>query len=219
VDALRLARRTLLDSRRLDMRALAEELGVNRVTLYRWVGGREQLLVEVLWSMTQYRFDKILAELSDHRGPRVPELLRRWTRITVDAPGIRTFLYGENELAMRLLTLESGGFQPRLLGLVRQCIEEDIAEGRFDSPLPVDELAFAAVRICESYIYLPVITGAPADPDKVYRVLDVLMPGSDTGSTRSKPARSKPARTKPTRTKPTRTETPPTEPASRRSDR
>ena len=48
-DAFRLARRTLLDGQRLDMQALAGQLGINRVTLYRWVGSREQLLVDVLW--------------------------------------------------------------------------------------------------------------------------------------------------------------------------
>ncbi len=69
IDALRLARRTILDGRRLDMQALAAELGVNRVTLYRWVGSRDDLLVEVLWSMTRWRFNEIWAGLSDQPGP------------------------------------------------------------------------------------------------------------------------------------------------------
>ncbi len=51
LDAFRLARRKFLAAERIDMSALAEELGVNRVTLYRWVGSREQLLVEVIWSL------------------------------------------------------------------------------------------------------------------------------------------------------------------------
>ena len=33
------------------MSALADELGVNRVTLYRWIGSRDRLLVEVIWSL------------------------------------------------------------------------------------------------------------------------------------------------------------------------
>jgi AcrR family transcriptional regulator len=176
IDALRLARRTILDARRLDMQALAAELGVNRVTLYRWVGSRNDLLVEVLWSMTRWRFNAIWTALSDQPGPRVPEGLRQWIAITVDSPGIRAFLYGESELAMRLLTLDSGGFQPRLLALIRERIVADIDEGRIDSPLPIDELAYAVLRICESYIYLPVISGQPTDPEKAYRVLAVLMP-------------------------------------------
>ena len=48
-DALRLARRKFLAAQRIDMTALASELGVNRVTLYRWVGSRDALMVEVLW--------------------------------------------------------------------------------------------------------------------------------------------------------------------------
>src|ERR687897_998933 len=51
LDAFRLARRKFLAAERIDMSALAEELEVNRVTLYRWVGSREQLLVEVVWSL------------------------------------------------------------------------------------------------------------------------------------------------------------------------
>jgi hypothetical protein len=50
-DALRLARRKFLAAHRIDMTRLAAELGVNRVTLYRWVGSRDALMVEVLWSL------------------------------------------------------------------------------------------------------------------------------------------------------------------------
>ena len=48
-DAVLLARRRFLAAERIDMGAIAQELGVNRVTLYRWVGSRDRLLVEVLW--------------------------------------------------------------------------------------------------------------------------------------------------------------------------
>jgi AcrR family transcriptional regulator len=50
-DALRLARRKFLAAQRIDMTSLAAELGVNRVTLYRWVGSRDALMVEVVWSL------------------------------------------------------------------------------------------------------------------------------------------------------------------------
>jgi AcrR family transcriptional regulator len=50
-DAIKLARKRFLQAERIDMSALADELGVNRVTLYRWVGSRDQLLVEIIWSL------------------------------------------------------------------------------------------------------------------------------------------------------------------------
>lgn len=176
LDAFHLAKRTILAGQRLDMRALAAELGINRVTLYRWVGARDQLLVEVLWSLTEGTISNVWRELSATPGPRVPEALRRWIRLTIDNPGVRDFLHGESELAIRLLTLRPGGYQPRLLALVHDLIRTDLEEGRATTTLSLDELAFTVVRICESGIYLPVITGAPADPDMVARVVSVLLP-------------------------------------------
>jgi len=46
LDALRLARRRWLAGERIDMGALARELGVSRATLYGWVGSREKLIGE-----------------------------------------------------------------------------------------------------------------------------------------------------------------------------
>jgi hypothetical protein len=77
---------------------------------------------------------------------------------------------------MRLLTLRSGGFQPRLFALVRDLVAADLAAGRVSTPLPVDDLTFTVVRVCESYLYLPAITGEEPDPDMLGRVLAVLMP-------------------------------------------
>ena len=60
-DALRLARRRFIEPARIDVSALAEELGVNRVTLYRWFGSRDRLLVEVVWSLARGTLDEVEA--------------------------------------------------------------------------------------------------------------------------------------------------------------
>src|ERR1039458_8783129 len=54
LDAFRHARRTFLGKNRVDMQALARTLNVDRATLYRWVGSREQLLTEILWSLIEH---------------------------------------------------------------------------------------------------------------------------------------------------------------------
>jgi AcrR family transcriptional regulator len=180
-----LAGRPVLAAQRLYLPGGPGQLGINRVTLYRWVGSREQLLVDVLWSMTERTIMGMWADLDDSPLPRVPEVLRRWSQATIDNPGVRRFLHGESEFAMRLLTLKSGGYQPRLFALVRDLVAADIAAGRAASPLPVEELAYAAVRICESYLYLPAITGEPADADMVGRILSVLIAPAPNGRARS----------------------------------
>ncbi|MGI8523499.1 MAG: QsdR family transcriptional regulator [Nocardioides sp.] len=170
-----MARHALLEGERVDMRAFAVRLGVNRVTLYRWVGSRDQLIVEVLWGLAERRLDTLWSELVSGEGSRVPIVMRRWTREIVETPGMRAYLHGQSEQAIRLLTLRSGGFQPRLVSRVRAMIEADLESGRVASPLPVGELAYTVVRIFESYLYLPVITGERPDPDMLGRVLAVLL--------------------------------------------
>jgi len=51
IDAFKPARRRFLHGERLDMSTMARELEINRVTLYRWVGSRERLLGEVMFSL------------------------------------------------------------------------------------------------------------------------------------------------------------------------
>src|SRR4051794_41265359 len=70
LDAFLLARRKFLAAERLDMSGLADELGVNRVTLYRWVGSREQLLVEVIWSLGSRTLENVNRRGRGEGGPR-----------------------------------------------------------------------------------------------------------------------------------------------------
>ncbi len=96
-------------------------------------------------------------------------------RVIWEQPGARRFLERENALAMSLLTLKANGFQPRMLALVRDKLAEDIADGRIESPLPLDDLAYTVLRVTESFHYLPTITGEPADPDRATLVLKAIL--------------------------------------------
>src|SRR5919202_1458320 len=68
LDAFLRARKRFLACERVDMSALAAELGVSRVTLYRWVGSRDRLLVEVIWSLAARTLEKIDTDVKE-RGP------------------------------------------------------------------------------------------------------------------------------------------------------
>src|SRR5438270_295397 len=78
LDAFKLARRRFLAAERVDMTALADELGVNRVTLYRWVGSREQLLVEVIWSLATRTLEKIDASVRPRGAERIVRVVTRF---------------------------------------------------------------------------------------------------------------------------------------------
>ncbi len=103
LDAFKLARRRWQAAERIDMSALAEELGVNRVTLYRWVGSREQLLVEVIWSLAVRTLEKVDAKARKTGGERVVQVVMRFLDAVIANPGMRYWLREEGEQAMRLL--------------------------------------------------------------------------------------------------------------------
>jgi AcrR family transcriptional regulator len=177
LDAFALAKRRFLVGERVDMGSLSQELGVNRVTLYRWVGTREQLLVEILWSLAERTLsDELkLVEAQDADGNRVARLLSSFVRVCLLNPGMRQWQRDEEGLAFRLLTLAQYGFHPRFVNLVQTLLAEDAAAGRLHTPAPLDDLAYTAVRIVESYVHRAAITGDEPDAARAARVLHALL--------------------------------------------
>jgi AcrR family transcriptional regulator len=175
LDAFKLARRKFLAGERIDMGSVAAELGVNRVTLYRWVGTREKLLAEVIWSTTK-RTLEIQREHADATGgERIAQILSGFVDATITNPGWRRLLAEEGELTMRLLTRSDGGFQRRIIGAFRDLLAEEADAGRLDLPVDLDDLAYALVRIAESYVYRELITGEQPDARGAEQVMRLLL--------------------------------------------
>ena len=182
LDAFRVARRIFLRGDRIDMQALARALSVDRATLYRWVGSREQLLSEVLWSLIDPTIRNLRKACGNTGPPAAPELSPAAAVITATVrdvmanPGMQRFLDREGELALRLLTTKASGFENRLISLIRELVEEEAVAGRLAASVPLDDLPYVLVRIMESYIYLGLITGEHPDPDRAARVISALLP-------------------------------------------
>ena len=176
-DALRLARRRFQAAERIDMSALAADVGVNRVTLYRWVGSREQLLVEIVWQLAERTLDRIEADLAS-RPPgaaRVVATITRFLEAAIANPGMQRWLADEGEHAMRLLTRHETDFQPRLIAAIEALLQEEADAGRLDLPVDLNELAYVIVRLIESYIYLDLITGEQPDARRAEPILRMLL--------------------------------------------
>jgi AcrR family transcriptional regulator len=175
LDAFRLARRKFLAAERIDMSALADELGVNRVTLYRWVGSREQLLVEVVWSLGQRTLEKVDRGVRATGAERVVRVVTRFLSDVISNAGMRRWLADEGELAMRLLTRHDTDFQPRLIDAIEDILREESDAERLDLPVDLHEVAYVIVRLIESYTYLDLITGEEPDARRAEPVLRMLL--------------------------------------------
>ncbi len=157
------------------MSALAAELGVNRVTLYRWVGSRNQLLVEVVWSVGQRTLEKVDAGVSERGTERVVQVTTRFLDAVITSAGMKRWLAEEGELAMRLLTRHDTGFQPRLIDWVYALLNEESEAGRLSLPADLREVAYVIVRLIESYTYLDLITGENPDAQRAEPILRLLL--------------------------------------------
>lgn len=157
------------------MSALADELGINRVTLYRWAGSREQLLVEVLWSLAQRTLEKLDREVADTGGERIVQVSTGFIEACITNAGMRRWLAEEGELAMRLLTRYDTGFQPRLIDAFHEMLSQERRAQRLNLPVDLRELAYVIVRLIESYTYLDLITGEQPDAQRAEPILRMLV--------------------------------------------
>ncbi len=66
------AARWIYEGRRLDMQGLADELGISRVTLFRRVGSREELIGQALWRLTERMLDIAVARWEAEPARRQP---------------------------------------------------------------------------------------------------------------------------------------------------
>lgn len=177
LEALEIAGQWFKQGRRIDIQGLAGELGVSRVTLHRWVGTREQLLTEVLWASTDRALSRLHNQVEDEGVSisHTAEVLSRWAVEVVGHPGVRQLQAEEGEMFTRLVTLNHSEFQRRVIDRVAQLIVEDRQQSRIAIDLDVEELAYTTVRITESFIHTPAITGGAPDPDSNARVLRALL--------------------------------------------
>ena len=177
-DAFRLARHKWRVGERVDMSALARELGINRVTLYRWVGSREQLLVEVIWNLTNHNLTSAAAKVSATGATGAERIILTVTRFidkAISHHGMQTWLANEGEAAMRLLTRHAAGFQPRLVARLEELLQEEVDAQRLDLPADVHEVAFVLEQLVESYIYLLPIAGEQPEARRAEPILRMLL--------------------------------------------
>lgn len=179
LDVLRDARRRFLQGRRLDMRELASDLGMSRATLYRWVGDRERLLGEIMWSLGEIGLTEARTYADAHAAGRgidwVVHFYSRFMEITADFEPIRRFVEAEPDTALRVLTSRHGVQQRRLIDALRAVLEERAAAGDLALRVDAGDLAYVMVRIAESFIWREFITGEEPDLSKAAHIVRILL--------------------------------------------
>ena len=177
LDAFHAAKRKWLGGERIEIGALAVELGVGRATLFRWIGSREKLLGEILWSVCAQTLVDTGARIHT-RGPRrIATILQELVLTVRESPPMRRFLEEDPEYALRLVTSRTGPVQSNMVAEVKRMLAEEVARGAMEAPLPLDTLAFLVVRVCESFVYAEAISGGMLGAADVRLAVELLLSG------------------------------------------
>jgi AcrR family transcriptional regulator len=169
-DVLRAATRRYLRGQRVDVQAIAAELGLGRTTIYRWFGSREELIGEVLPAVTKPLLDRARAEAQGQGALKLLDIFDRFNRSLVDAPALRQFVAREREAAVRIITWGTGNVQRRNVEMITEVIEAEVRAGTYDPPVEPATLGYAIVRLAEAFIFNE---SATAVTDSVDRLRDV----------------------------------------------
>src|SRR5919198_861453 len=144
-----------LRGRRVDVQAIAAELGLGRTTIYRWFGSREGLIGEVVFRAAEPLIDAARAGAGarGRGGAALLDTFDRLNRSFAEAPALRRFVEQEREVALRIITSSTGNFQPRMVARITALIEDEGRAGAYDPPVEPATLGYAIVRLAEAFLF------------------------------------------------------------------
>ncbi|WP_225730275.1 MULTISPECIES: QsdR family transcriptional regulator [unclassified Nocardia] len=172
---LDLARRSFLAGERVDVQAIAAELGLSRASVYRWFGSRDGLLGAVMAG----EYETMIARADAHRrtkgAQRIVDVLNRVDRWMVASEAFRHYFDNEPVSGLRVLTAGDGPVQPRVVAAVEDLIARAEEQDGYRPPLDRGLLAYALVRLCEAFLYNDSVAGIRGDIDRLRAVQSALL--------------------------------------------
>jgi AcrR family transcriptional regulator len=173
--ALALAQERFLAGERIDVQAIARDLGLARATMHRWFQTRDALLGETIAALAERR---VAAARRATPGSGAVALLATCDRINrefASSHGLRALLMQEHDRALRILTSSAGVVQPRLVSAVERFIDAEIDAGTFVSPVAPGVLAYSIVRLGEAFLYNDAVVGIKGDVERLHEVEAALL--------------------------------------------
>jgi|SRR5690625_4466823 len=174
-DAIRLGRQMFLSCERIEVGALAARLGISRITIYRWLGNRDRLVGEVIWSLLWDTLQAARQKAEAAGQVDFYSIYLAFNEYLNQSRALVHFLREEPQFALRLLTRPDSDIRGRLLAAFEEMLEEEVE--RRGAPLELDSATLAYVIVCigESYIYPRIAVNSPPDLNQAASVVKLLL--------------------------------------------
>jgi len=173
-DVLHLALNRYLHGERVDVRAIAAELGLGRTTIYRWFGSREGLVGETVAQAAEPLFDEARAGAKGRGGAALLDTFDRINRALAAAPALRSFLELERD-GLRMLTSSGGVIHRRAVAKIESFIEAEVRAGAYDPPVDTSTLAYAIVRLAEAFLFNDATAAMRGDVERLREIEAALL--------------------------------------------
>ena len=169
------ARRRFMAGERISLEDLAAELGISRATAYRWAGNAELLAAQVIASLVEDTFARSVREAKGRGAERIVDATARGLRYIATSKPYQAFIRRDPERALRIVASKEAPVQSRTIALNQQLIEEEVKSGALSLPVDAHTMAYALVRIGESFLYADAIAGEKPDLDKAVEILKLML--------------------------------------------
>ena len=174
LDAFELAKSKWRAGERLDIGKLADELGVGRATVFRWVGSKEQLYGEVISDAFAQTLEWAKRASTGNGARFLTEVTHNLLQALLSSQPLRRFVSHDPEFAMRIVMSSSSPVEHRVIGAVRALIEGEVDGGYLEPALDTASLAYVIVRIAESFLYRDVHSGDQPDVATATKAIGLL---------------------------------------------
>ncbi len=174
-DVLSLAAERFLTGERVDMQGIARELGLARATMHRWFGTRDVLLGEMLADLAERRLARIRQRTGGSGAAALLDCFDGFNRELAGTRGLGLLLASEQERGLRILTSSGGVVQPRVVAAIEGLIDDEVRAGAFVPTIPPSTLAYAIVRLAESFLFNDARFGIRGDTDRLREIEAALL--------------------------------------------
>lgn len=157
------------------MQVLAASLGIDRTTLFRWVGSRDALLSEVITRLGVRTLARARSQCTVTDSTRMAEIMGEFAAMVIAAPFFRAYLEREGPRALRLLTTKAGDFQSHMTSAVEELLATEYDMSLLSQPMATHDLAYLMMRVVESFVYTDLITGEKPNPANARAAMLLLL--------------------------------------------
>lgn len=180
-DAFRKAREHWLKGHKIHLASLAEELNIGRATLFRWVGNKDLLLGDVLWSLYEPVRKSALSNTPGEGIDYIVGVYRTINLTLLNAVPLQRFISHDPQYALRILTSASSTVHSRAVNANTQLLRGELGKGLLNLPMKLESLSYFMIRLAESCLYSDVICGREPqleELEEACKAVRILLGGS-----------------------------------------